>query len=72
MKILQALKSLKDLRAILHQLVIIEGCDMEGIDRDIQFLRELFDNHLNDSSAEEQNKLVNLIQKLVLIRDMRR
>lgn len=70
MKILQAFKRLKALRAILHQLVTIDGCDMAGIDRDIQFLKELFDNHLNDFNAEEQNKLVNLIQKLVLVRDM--
>lgn len=55
----------------VHPFEHIEGCNMKGIDADIQFLKKLFEDYMDILDAEEQNRLVNLIQKLVLIRDMK-
>lgn len=44
---------------------------MNTLQRDIDFLKKLLEDHMEQFSAEEQNSLVNLIQKLILIRDIR-
>jgi len=36
---------------------------------EINFLKKLLDDYLEHFNAEEQNCLINLIQKLMLIRD---
>jgi hypothetical protein len=45
---------------------------VKGIEQDIEFLKKLFEDHMDCLNAEEQNRIVNLIQKLVLIRDMKK
>lgn len=72
MKFLQALNHIKSIRANLRFIVNTRECSVKGIEQDIEFLKQLLNNNLEFFSAEEQNKLVNLIQKLVLIRDMKK
>lgn len=71
MNFLHALGKLRSIRDKLHLFINNSRCDVKGIDGDINFLKQLFDDHLDTFTAEEQNKLVNLIQKLILIRDMK-
>lgn len=72
MKILQAFNHLKSIRANLRFIINTRECSVKGIEQDIEFLKKLFDDNLEFFTAEEQNKLINLIQKLVLIRDMKK
>lgn len=38
-------------------------------DKEIYFLKKLLDDHMEHFDAEEQHRLINLIQKLILERD---
>jgi hypothetical protein len=42
-----------------------------SLKEDIELLKDILNNHLDILSAEEQNKLIDLIQKLILMEEIR-